>query len=110
KNTLLKLAAGKAGVEGLEGLLQGPTAVAFVDGDPIGAAKGLVEANRRFRTLEIRGGYMEGRVLSSAEAQALATIEPREMLLAKIAGVMKSELSRAAFMFQALQSRFASVL
>jgi large subunit ribosomal protein L10 len=110
KNTLLKRAAGEAGVEGLDELLAGPTAVAFVDGDPIDAAKGLVEALRRFRTLEIRGGYMEGKVMSSAEAQALATIEPREVLLAKLAGAMKAEMSRAAYMFQALQSRFLSVL
>ncbi|HEX9376523.1 MAG TPA: 50S ribosomal protein L10 [Actinomycetota bacterium] len=110
KNTLLKRAAGEAGVEGLEELLQGPTAVAFVDGDPIAAAKSLVDAIRRFRTLEIRGGFMEGRVMTSADAQNLATIEPREVLLAKLAGVMKAEMSRAAYMFQALQSRFVSVL
>ncbi|HEY7282893.1 MAG TPA: 50S ribosomal protein L10 [Actinomycetota bacterium] len=110
KNTLLKRAAGEAGVAGLDELLAGPTAVAFVDGDPIDAAKGLVDALRRFRTLEIRGGYMEGKVMSSAEAQALATIEPREVLLAKLAGAMKAEMSRAAYMFQALQSKFLSVL
>lgn len=110
KNTLLKRAAGEAGVAGLDELLAGPTAVAFVDGDPIDAAKGLVDALRRFRTLEIRGGYMEGKVMSSEEAQALATIEPREVLLAKLAGAMKAEMSRAAYMFQALQSKFLSVL
>ena len=110
KNTLLRRAAGEAGVEGLDDLLLGPTAVAFVDGDPISAAKGLVDAIKRFRTLEIRGGYMEGKVMSSEEAQALATIEPREVLLAKLAGAMKAEMSRAAYMFQALQSRFLSVL
>ena len=110
KNTLLRRAAGEAGVDGLDDLLQGPTAVAFVDGDPITAAKSLVDAIRRFRTLEIRGGFMEGRVMTSAEAQNLATIEPREVLLAKLAGVMKAEMSRAAYMFQALQSRFVSVL
>ncbi|MFL5799745.1 MAG: 50S ribosomal protein L10 [Actinomycetota bacterium] len=110
KNTLLRLAAGEAGVDGLRDLFDGPSAVAFVDGDPIGAAKGLADAVRRFRTLEIRGGLMEGRVLSSAEAAALATIEPREVLLSKIAGALKAEMSRAAYMFQALQSRFLSVL
>src|SRR6266540_4416072 len=110
KNTLLRLAAGEAGVEGLRDLFEGPTAVAFVDGDPISAAKGLADAVRRFRTLEIRGGLMEGRVLSPAEAAALATIEPREVLLSKIAGALKAEMSRAAYMFQALQSRFVSVM
>ncbi|HXJ65007.1 MAG TPA: 50S ribosomal protein L10 [Actinomycetota bacterium] len=110
KNTLLKRAADEVGAEGLDALLAGPTAVAFVDGDPIAAAKGLVDALRLFRTLEIRGGYMEGKVMSSEEARALATIEPREVLLAKIAGALKAETSRAASMFQALQSRFLSVL
>jgi len=110
KNTLLRRAAGEAGVDGLDDLLQGPTAVAFVDSDPITAAKSLVDAIRRFRTLEIRGGFMEGRVMTSAEAQNLATIEPREVLLAKLAGAMKAEMSRAAYMLQALQSRFLSVL
>jgi large subunit ribosomal protein L10 len=110
KNTLLRLAAGEAGVEGLRELFEGPTAIAFVDGDPISAAKGLADAVRRFRTLEIRGGLMEGRVLTSAEAQALATIEPREVLLSRLAGALKAEMSRAAYMFQALQSRFLSVL
>jgi large subunit ribosomal protein L10 len=110
KNTLLRRAAGEAGIDGLDALLEGPTAVAFVDGDPINAAKGLVDAIKRFRTLEIRGGYMEGKVLSSAEAESLATIEPREVLLAKMAGVLKAEMSRAAYMFQSLQSKFLSVL
>jgi large subunit ribosomal protein L10 len=110
KNTLLRLAAGEAGVEGLRELFEGPTAVAFVDGDPISAAKLLAEAVRRFRTLEIRGGLMEGKVLTSAQAAALATIEPREVLLSKIAGALKAEMSRAAYMFQALQSRFLSAL
>jgi large subunit ribosomal protein L10 len=110
KNTLLRLAAGEAGVEGMDDLLQGPTAVAFVAGDPIVAARGLAEALRRYRTLEIRGGYMEGRVMSSEEAQALATIEPREVLLSRLAGALKAEMSRAAYAFQALQSRFLSLL
>ena len=110
KNTLLRLAAGEAGIEGMDDLLQGPTAVAFVAGDPIAAARGLAEAIRRYRTLEIRGGYMEGRVMSSEEAQALATIEPREVLLSKLAGALKAEMSRAAYAFQALQSRFLSLL
>jgi large subunit ribosomal protein L10 len=110
KNTLMKLAASDAGVAELERLLEGPTAVAFVDGDPIAAAKSLVDATRRFRTLVVKGGFLEGRVLSPEEAQGLATIEPREVLLAKMAGLAKAEMSRAAFMFNALQSRFLSLL
>jgi large subunit ribosomal protein L10 len=94
----------------LERLLDGPTAVAFVDEDPVAAAKSLVDATRRFRTLVVKGAFVEGRVLSPEEASALATIESREVLLAKVAGAAKAEMSRAAYMFNALQSRFLAVL
>ena len=110
KNTLMKRAVGEAGAPELEQMLEGPTAVAFVDGDPIAAAKGLVDAIRRFRTLALKGGYMEGRLLSAEQAQALATIEPREVLLAKLAGMAKAEMATALYMFQALQSRFLALL
>jgi large subunit ribosomal protein L10 len=110
KNTLMKRAATDAGSPELEAFLEGPTAVAFVEGDPIAAAKSLVDAIRRFRTMSIKGGYMEGRLLSAEQAQALATTPPREVLLARLAGMAKSEMTRAACMFQALQSRFLSVL
>jgi large subunit ribosomal protein L10 len=110
KNTLMKRAAGEAGIAELDPMLEGPTAVAFVDGDPIQAAKGLTEALRRFRTLAIKGGYMDGRVLSPEDAQALATIEPREVLLARVAGAAKGQMARAAFAFQALQSRFLALV
>ena len=110
KNTLMKLAVHDAGVDQLEKLLEGPTAVAFVNDDPIAAAKSLVDAMRRFRTLVLKGAFLEGRMLSPEEAQALATIEPREVLLAKMAGLAKAEMSRAAFMFEAVQSRFLALL
>ena len=110
KNTLMKRAVGEVGAEGLQALLEGPTAVAFVDGDPIMAAKSLMDAIRRFRTMELKGAYMEGRVLSAGEAQSLATIAPREVLLSQLAGMAKSEMSRAAAMMEALQSRFLSLL
>src|SRR5206468_4013950 len=110
KNTLMKLAAADAGAGDLERLLEGPTAVAFVRDDPIAAAKRLVDATRRFRTLVVKGAFLEGRVLSPEEATSLATIEPREALLAKMAGLAKAEMSRAAFMFNALQSKFLSLL
>ena len=110
KNTLMKRAAGEAGVEDLDPLLEGPTAVAFVDGDAVTAAKTLVDSLRRFRTMSLKGGYMEGRVLTPEQAQSIATIEPREVLLAKIAGGAKVQMSRAAYMFQALQSRFVALL
>ena len=110
KNTLMQRAAGEDGIEELEPLFDGPTAVAFVQGDVVATAKRVVEAGKRFPALVLKGGYMEGRVLSAAEAQALATLESREVMLSRIAGILKAEMSRAAFMFQALQSRFLGVL
>ena len=110
KNTLMRRAVGEAGAGDLQQLLEGPTAVAFVEGDPIVAAKSLMDAIRRFRTMAIKGGYMDGRVLSAEQAQSLATIAPREVLLAQMAGLAKAEMSRAAYMLQALQSRFLALL
>jgi large subunit ribosomal protein L10 len=110
KNTLMQRAAGEAGIDQLETLLNGPTAVAFVQGDVVAAAKKVVDAAKRFPALVLKGAYMEGRVLTAAEAQALATLESREVMLSRIAGLMKSEMSRAASMFQQLQSRFVGLL
>ena len=110
KNTLLKRAAGEAGIEGLDELLDGPTAVAFVQGDVVAAAKKLVEAARKFPALVLKGAYLDGKVLGADEAKALADLESREVMLSKIAGLLKSEMSRAASMFQAVQSRFVGLM
>lgn len=110
KNTLLRRAAADAGVAELEQLLDGPTAVAFVDGDVVATAKKVVDAARKFPALVLKGGYLDGKLLSAAEAQALATLESREVLLSRVAGMMKAEMSQAASMFQALQVRFLGVL
>ena len=110
KNTLLKRAAGEAGIEGLDELLDGPTAVAFVEGDVVAAAKKLVEAAKKFPALVLKGAYLEGKVLGADEAKALADLESREVMLSKIAGMLKSEMSRAASMFQAVQSRFVGLM
>lgn len=110
KNTLLKRAAGEAGIEGLDEYLVGPTAVAFVEGDVVATAKRLVDAAKRFPALVLKGGYMEGKVLGADEAKALANLESREVVLSKIAGLMKGEMSRAASVFQALQSRFVGLM
>jgi large subunit ribosomal protein L10 len=110
KNTLMKRAAGEAGVAELERLLEGPTAVAFVAGDPVSAAKRVVEAAKRFPALALKGAYMEGRVLGADEARGLAELESREVMLSRLAGAMKAEMSRAAGMFQALQGRFLGLL
>jgi len=109
KNTLMKRAADEAGIEALEALLDGPTAVAFVAGDPVAAAKKVVEAGRRFPALILKGAYLEGRVLQGAEARALAELESREVMLSRIAGMLKGEMSRAAGMLQALPGRFLGV-
>jgi large subunit ribosomal protein L10 len=110
KNTLMQRAAGEAGIQELEALLTGPTAVAFVRGDVVAAAKKVADAAKRFPALVLKGAYLDGKVLGAAEAQSLATLESREAMLSKIAGLMKTEMSRAASMFQALQSRFVGVL
>ena len=110
KNTLMRRAAGEAGVAELERLLEGPTAVAFVAGDPVAAAKRVVEAAKRFPALAMKGAYMEGRVLGADEARGLAELESREVMLSRLAGAFKAEMSRAAGMFQALQGRFLSLL
>lgn len=110
KNTLFQRAAADAGVAELETLLDGPTAVAFVDGDIVATAKQVVDAAKKFPALVLKGGYLDGKLLSAAEAQALATLESREVLLSKVAGMMKAEMQRAASMFQAIQGRFLGVL
>ena len=110
KNTLMQRAAVDASIDELESLLDGPTAVAFVVGDPVAAAKKVVDAAKKFPSLILKGGYMDGRVLSADEAKALADLESREVMLSKVAGLLKSEISRAAAAFVSAQSKFLSLL
>lgn len=110
KNTLMRKAASAAGVAELEDLLSGPSAITFVDGDPIAAAKSVVKATKQFPALVLKGAYLDGKLLSADEAKALADLESREVMLSKIAGLFKGEMSRAAAMFQAGQSKFLSLL
>ncbi len=110
KNTLTKLAAHDAGYDGLADLLDGPTAITFVAGDTVAAAKRLADAARRLPSLELKGAVMEGRVLTAEQARALATLESREVLLSRVAGLAKASLSQAAYLFQAIQARFLRVL
>jgi large subunit ribosomal protein L10 len=110
KNTLMQRAAADASIDELESLLEGPTAVAFIAGDPVAAAKKVVEAAKKFPALILKGGYMDGKVLSADEAKGLADLDPREVMLSKIAGLLKGEMSRAASMFVAAQSKFLSLL
>ena len=107
KNTLTKIAAREAGVEGLDDLLSGPTAVAFVTGDPVDAAKGLRDFSRSHPTLVVKGGVLEGRPLTVAEITKLADLESREVLLAKLAGAMQGSLAKAVGLFAAPLSQAA---
>jgi large subunit ribosomal protein L10 len=101
KNTLAKRAANDAGIDGLEGLFTGPTALAFVGGDAVEAAKSLRAFAKAHPVLVIKGGVFEGRAISADEVNKLADLESREVLLAKLAGAMKGNLSKAAATFQA---------
>jgi large subunit ribosomal protein L10 len=111
KNTLMQRAANDAGIQDLDELLEGPSAIAFVNGDDVVAvAKKLKDASKQFPSLVIKGGYMDGAALDAEGAQALAELESRDAMLSKIAGLMKVEMSRAAAAFVAAQSQFLSLL
>ena len=101
KNTLAKRAATDAGIDGLDALFTGPTALAFVSGDPVEAAKSLRTFAKAHPVLVIKGGVFEGKALTAEEVNKLADLESREVLLAKLAGAMKGNLSKAAATFQA---------
>ena len=101
KNTLTKRAADAVGHPDLAPLLNGPTAIAFIDGDPVEAAKAIRDFAKANPLLVVKGGVVEGRTVNAAEVTALADVEPREVLLAKLAGAMLGNLSKAAGLFQA---------
>jgi large subunit ribosomal protein L10 len=110
KNTLTKLAANDAGVaEQLDGLLSGPSAIAFVDGDVVEAAKGLRDFSKANPFLVIKGGILDGKAITPAEINRLADLEPREVLLAKLAGAMKASMSGAAAVLAALPAQMAQL-
>jgi large subunit ribosomal protein L10 len=103
KNTLTKIAAKDAGVEIADDLLVGPSAVAFIKGDPIDAAKSLRDFAKENPFLVIKGGIYEGKAVTKEEIMQLANLESREVLLAKLAGAMKGSLAKAARVFDALR-------
>jgi large subunit ribosomal protein L10 len=110
KNTLTKIAVTEAGLtEQLSSLLVGPSAVAFVDGDVVEAAKGLRDFAKANPLLVIKGGVLDGKAITSAEIIKLADLEPREVLLAKLAGAMKASLAGAAATFNALPVQMAQL-
>lgn len=105
KNTLTKIAANEAGISELDDLFSGPTAVAFVTGDPVESAKALRDFAKDNPALIIKGGVLDGKALSADDIKKLADLESREVLLAKFAGAMKAKQSQAAALFQALPSK-----
>jgi large subunit ribosomal protein L10 len=110
KNTLTKIAANEAGVAGQLGdLLSGPSAIAFVKGDVVEAAKGLRDFSRANPLLVIKGGVLDGKAISPAEIEQLADLEPREVLLAKLAGGMKASMAKAAAVMNALPVQMAQL-
>jgi large subunit ribosomal protein L10 len=101
KNTLAKLAAKDAGIEGFDDLLTGPTAIAFIKGDVVEAAKGLRDFAKANPTLVIKGGVLDGKPLDASEVAKLADLESREVLLGKLAGAMLASLSQAVYLLNA---------
>ena len=111
KNTLTKIAATEAGVGAeLEQLLSGPSAIAFVQGDVVEAAKGLRDFAKANPLLVIKGGVLDGKGMTPAEITKLADLEPREVLLAKLAGAMKATMASAAATMAALPTQMARLL
>jgi large subunit ribosomal protein L10 len=107
KNTLARRAAEETGLNDLVSLLEGPVAIAFVSGDAVTAAKALRDFGRTAPALVVKGGLLGGRVLSAADVAALAEIEPRDVLLARLAGAFQAPLTKAAGLFQALPRNLA---
>ena len=103
KNTLTKIAAKNAGVDLSDDLLAGPSALAFIKGDPIDAARNLKNFQKENPLLVVKGGIYEGKFVTTAEIMQLADLESREVLLAKLAGAMKGSLAKAARIFDALR-------
>jgi large subunit ribosomal protein L10 len=107
KNTLTKIAVREAGVTELEPLLEGPSAIAFITGDPVVVAKGIRDFAKAHPALVVKGGVLDGRPLTAEEIRKLADLESREVLLAKLAGAMKGSLQQAVTLFAAPLSQMA---
>ncbi len=110
KNTLTKLAAEQAGVAGFDDLLVGPTAIAFITGDPVEATKSLRDFARTNSPLVIKGGILDGKLLTVDEISKMADLESREVLLAKLAGALLASLSNAVYLLNAPLSQAARVV
>ncbi|MGN6751808.1 MAG: 50S ribosomal protein L10 [Intrasporangium sp.] len=110
KNTLTEIAAKEAGITAFDGHHQGPSAIAFVTGDAVEAAKGLRDFAKAHPLLVIKAGVLDGKALSPEEITKLADLESREVLLAKLAGAMKGSLNKAAYLFAAPLAQTARVV
>jgi len=110
KNTLVKRAASEAGIEGLDELFAGPTAIAFVKGETVDVAKAIKNFAKDHKALVIKGGYMDGQALTVAQVEQIADLESREVLLAKLAGALQANLSRAVYLIAAPLNQAARAL
>ena len=110
KNTLIKIAANEQGIEGLDDLLVGPTAVAFIKGEAVDAAKVMKKFNKNHDAFVIKGGYMDGKAIDAAQVDAIAEMDNRETTLAKLAGAFEGSLAKAAGLFQAPASKTARLV
>jgi large subunit ribosomal protein L10 len=106
KNTLVRFAARDLGLE-IDDLLTGPTAIAFIDGDPVAVAKALKDFAKTNPALVIKGGLLGEKTLSEADVKALADLEPREVLLARLAGAFAAPMQQFAGLLEALPRNFA---
>ncbi|MFC6354560.1 50S ribosomal protein L10 [Luethyella okanaganae] len=110
KNTLTKIAANNAGISSFDDELAGPSAIAFVHGDPVAVAKSLRDFTKANPLLVVKGGYFDGKPLTAAEVGKLADLESREVLLGKLAGAFKASLFGAAYLFNAPLSKAARLV
>ena len=110
KNTLVKIAANEQGIEGLDDLLVGPTAIAFIKGEAVDAAKVMKKFNKDHDAFVIKGGYMDGNAIDAAQVDAIAEMNNRETTLAKLAGAFEGSLAKAAGLFQAPASKTARLV
>ena len=105
KNTLARIAAKEAGIEGLDELLAGPTAITFVNGDAIAGAKVLRDFAKKNKALIVKGGFYDGTVYDAEGTKKLADLKSRPELLSEMAGAIKGTMSKAAYLFTALPTK-----
>jgi large subunit ribosomal protein L10 len=110
KNTLTRLAARGAGLDGALALLEGPTAIAFIADDAVAGAKAVLDLAKRFPALVVKGALIDGRVLGEEDARSLATLDSREVSLGKVAGILQAPLAAMTYLLKAPVQRIAFAL